>query len=169
MKWAFISTSSPMVTVAILEDGVVLASRTESAPMRASGAVMRLLEEMRTRVDLYVADVGPGSFTGVKVGVTIAKTLAFAEGVKVAGLTSFDLINPDGAAAVPSRKGKHLVRDSSGTDELASDDRRVELAVKGFPSAENAAKLYDRLEPVDPVELLPNYVLEPSISTPKKI
>ena len=169
MKWAFISTSSPMVTVAILEDNRVLASRTESAPMRASGAVMRLLEEMRTSVDLYVADVGPGSFTGVKVGVTIVKTLAFAEGVKVAGLTSFDLINPGGSAAVPSRKGKHLVRDSSGTDEVLSDDRRVELAVKGFPSAENAAKLFDTLEPVDPVVLLPNYVLEPSVSTPKKL
>jgi hypothetical protein len=169
MKWAFISTSSPMVTVAILEDGVVLASRTESAPMRASGAVMRLLDELGASVDLYVADVGPGSFTGVKVGVTIAKTLAFAEGVKVAGLSAFDLINPSGSAAVPSRKGKHLVRDSSGTDELPSDHRRVELAVKGFPSAENAALLHGRLQPMDPVELMPNYVLEPSISTPKKI
>ena len=167
MIWAFVSTSSSVVTVAILEDDAIIVASSEDAPMRASGTVLRLLGEMRRKVDLYVADVGPGSFTGVKVGVTIVKTLAYVEGVPVAGITSFDLINPGGAAAVSSRKGKVLVRDSAGTDELADDDPRATAAIKGTPSAENAAKMFSKLQPMDPMALVPNYVLEPNISTPK--
>ena len=167
MIWAFVSTSSPVVTVAILEDGRVIESRSEEAPMRASGAVLRLLEELRRPVDLYVADVGPGSFTGVKVGVTIVKTLAYVEGVNVAGISSFDLINPLGPAAVGSRKGKVLVRDVGETAEVDIDDPRAVAAIKGVPTAENAAKMFEELQPISPMELLPNYVLEPNISTPK--
>jgi tRNA A37 threonylcarbamoyladenosine modification protein TsaB len=153
--------------VAVLEDDTILEEQTRDAPRRASGAVLEMLSQVRRPVDLYVADLGPGSFTGVKVGVTIAKTLAYAEGVQVAGISSFDLIHPNGSAAVPSRKGKHLVRDERGVDELPNDDPRVIAADKSAPSATNAARLFGWLEIVDPMQLVPNYVLEPSISVPK--
>lgn len=39
-----------------------------------------------------VVDRGPGSFTGVRVGVTCAKTLAYALGIPVAGVLSLDLL-----------------------------------------------------------------------------
>ncbi|MDQ2985763.1 MAG: tRNA (adenosine(37)-N6)-threonylcarbamoyltransferase complex dimerization subunit type 1 TsaB [Armatimonadota bacterium] len=174
-----IGTSSPVTSVAVFDNDLVLAALSENAPMRASGATMRLLAAAlagagitKGDVEVWAADLGPGSFTGVKVGVTIAKTLAFALGTRVAGFSAFDLINRS-AAAVPSRKGMYLVRDQDGTDELPFDHPRVVAAKKyggdhaDFPAAENAALLFSEMELLTPEAMLPNYVLEPNISKPK--
>lgn len=167
MTWLLISTSSPVATVALFEDNRLLDDRQEHAPMRASGAVMRMIDALSSDPELYVADIGPGSFTGVRVGVTIAKTLAYVRSAKVAGISSFDLINPSGAAAVSSRKGMFLVRDEFGIDELPEDHPRAQAAFRGLPSARSAAGLYSQLQPMQPFELLPEYILEPNISKPK--
>lgn len=179
MIWVMIGTSSPVTSVAVFDSDRVLATLSESAPMRASGATMRLLVPAlatagvaKEDVEVWSADLGPGSFTGVKVGVTIAKTLAFALGTKVAGFSAFDLIDRF-SAAVPSRKGMYLVRDKDGVEELPFDHPRVIAARKyggedtDFPSAENAALLFSVMELLAPEALLPNYVLEPNISKPK--
>ena len=41
-------------------------------------------------IECLVCGIGPGSFTGVRVGVMYAKTLAFALGKPVIGISSFD-------------------------------------------------------------------------------
>jgi tRNA threonylcarbamoyl adenosine modification protein YeaZ len=168
--WVLISTSSQVVSVAIFENASVLRVLSEEAPRRASGTALRLLEEVlagigKGEVEVWAADLGPGSFTGVKVGVTLAKTLAYALGKKAAGFASFDLIDA-GAAAVRSRKGMYLVRDDEGVEELPEDHARVVAANRSLPSAANGR--FDSLVVVAPEELMPNYVLEPSISKPKK-
>ncbi|HUY36962.1 MAG TPA: tRNA (adenosine(37)-N6)-threonylcarbamoyltransferase complex dimerization subunit type 1 TsaB [Pirellulales bacterium] len=48
-------------------------------------------------VELLAVTVGPGSFTGLRVGVTTAKTFAYAVGAKVIGLNTLEVI----AAQVP--------------------------------------------------------------------
>lgn len=173
MTWVLISTSSAMVSVAVFADGTLLIEQSEEAPMRASGTALRILEVAlreskiaKEDVDLWAADLGPGSFTGVKVGVTLAKTLAFAFGKEAAGFASFDLIGA--AAAVPSRKGMFLVRDNEGIEELSEDHPRVVAANKSRPSAAKAVPLFYSIAAVPPEALLPNYILEPSISKPKK-
>jgi len=51
-------------------------------------------------LDLIAVGLGPGSYTGVRVGVSFAKTLAFAAGVPVVGVSSFDAM---AANAPPDR------------------------------------------------------------------
>ncbi len=176
------STSSPQASVALIApDGRVVASRREHAPMQASGACFRqlqsLFEETGLSLDdatLFAADLGPGSFTGVKVAVTIAKTLAFSKGKQLAGADSFDLIAADRTVVMPSKRGEFFVRRPGvapiRTPELPSDDYvgfgpGVEPEV--FPDAARFAPLLSELRPLAPELVVPNYLIEPSISVPK--
>src|SRR5947208_3510108 len=59
---------------------------------------------------LFLADIGPGSCTGTRVGVTMAKTLAFVAKAKCAGGTAFDLISVDRTVVLPSKKNEWFVR-----------------------------------------------------------
>lgn len=57
---------------------------------------------------VIAAGLGPGSYTGVRVGVAFAKTLAFAAGVPLLGVPSLDAM----AAAAPADRDVAAVRDA---------------------------------------------------------
>lgn len=177
-----ISTSSPWASVAAFaSDGRLLWEAQEHAPQRASGACLLMLRRMQAdlgvrleEIDVFAADVGPGSFTGVRVGVMLAKTLAWSNGRMVAGADAFDLIAPDRTVILPSKKGEFFVREPGAApyrDSLAPADAvgygtGVEDAVP--PSAARFGAILDRLAPVDPLSFAPAYLIEPSISIPKR-
>lgn len=177
------STSSPLASVAILApDGRVLAFRSRRAPQAASSACVALLDEClevcgRSLADatLFAADIGPGSFTGTRVGVVMAKTMAFDRGRPCAGAASFDLIEPGGAAYVPSKKGEWLLRlPNRPPVRAAAENLRnakgygLEGAEHVYPTADRFGELLPLLTPLRPHELMPFYFHEPSISQPKK-
>lgn len=184
-----ISTSSPWTSVALVdESGVVLAANREFAPVNASAAALKILDALIEQSGLtlssatgFVADVGPGSFTGVKVAVVLAKTLGFTQKVKVAGVSSFDLIDSMRTTAVPCKKGQIFLKEPgqeacilstlplegvagylpSGVEPTAGFEEQ-------FPDASNVARIIGTLKFVSPYELTPDYRVEPSISIPKK-
>jgi tRNA threonylcarbamoyladenosine biosynthesis protein TsaB len=66
-----------------------------------------------SRIDLVAAGVGPGTFTGVKVGVACAKAVAMGLGVPMVGMPTLDLLAagaPDSAdlvlATIDARRGQ---------------------------------------------------------------
>lgn len=62
---------------------------------RLAPAVLEVLKNNRLSsqdLDLIAVDVGPGSYTGLRVGVSFAKTLAYAEEIPVTTVTSCDAI-----------------------------------------------------------------------------
>ena len=77
------------------------------------------------QVSRILVGVGPGSFTGIRVGVNCAKTLAFARSIPVFGLRSTDLIaassrlNQKGlfTVALPAQMGRLFVADSIARPE----------------------------------------------------
>jgi tRNA threonylcarbamoyladenosine biosynthesis protein TsaB len=177
------STSSPLASVALIDpNGEVIAAGGEWVPRAASGACLKLLDTLLrenalalSQAELFLSDLGPGSFTGVKVGVTLAKTLAFAQGKQVGGLGSFDLIDATGTVVLPSKRGEWFVR-NPGHDPI----RQTELPPTPFsgygtgiedptyPRAKNFARQLSKIVPMIPEKLLPEYLIEPSISIPKK-
>lgn len=180
---AAFSTSSPWASVALLDgSGRVLASGSNEAAHHSGAACLSLLKEQLQslgaeigEIQLFVADTGPGSFTGVKVGVMLAKTLAFALGAKVAGVLSFDLYETDRPIAIPSRRGVWFFR------EPGVEPRQIEGVVPSgavgygsgiepptFPRAELTSRLVARLAATAPESLMPTYLAEPLISTPNK-
>lgn len=123
---------------------------------------------------LFAADIGPGSFTGVRVGVMLAKTFAWAQGKPVTGADAFDLIAPDRTVVLPSKKGEFFVRlpgeppyrDTEAPADSVGYGPEREPNVP--PHAAGFARLLGRLEPSDPLTFAPAYLIEPSISIPKK-
>lgn len=175
------STSSPWASVAaIAPTGEVLWECAEEAPRRASAACMTMVEELDrvlplSGASLFVADIGPGSFIGVRVGVTLAKTFAFAYDTLVAGASAFDLVSTESVVAVPSRKGEMFVRQQGKTPFRTSDPLVTPWLGYGpdqlsptFPLAARFADLLDLLVPTTPEQFVPEYLIQPSISMPKK-
>lgn len=101
------------------QGGGLAAHRFEAMARGQAEALVPLIDGMMDAagarygdLDLIAVTVGPGSFTGLRVGLAAARGLALAAGVPVLGLTSFAAV----AAAVPAESGASLA--------VAIDDRR---------------------------------------------
>jgi tRNA threonylcarbamoyladenosine biosynthesis protein TsaB len=107
MRVLVIETATSACSVALIADGVVIAS---DAAVVGRGHAERLLPMIaalpgRGHADAIWVDCGPGSFTGIRVGIAAARGLGFGWGVPVQGFSSLMLI---AAAwfATNERKGK---------------------------------------------------------------
>ena len=60
-------------------------------------------------IDIVAVGVGPGSYTGLRVGIMAAKTLAFATGAGLVGLDSLDVIAQN---APPNTKAASVIADA---------------------------------------------------------
>ena len=167
------SSSSPVASVALFLDGRLLASGEDEAGHKASGTLLFLLDKCLRDCDrslrdarLFVSDLGPGSFTGVKVCVTMAKTMAFAQRVLAGGVSAFDLVSAEKPVALPSRKGEFFLRFPGEAPTIVTS-LPSEAVVGQNPVSANALSLIDLVQPVRPELLVPLYVAEPSISKPR--
>ena len=85
MKILALETSAKAVSAAVVEHGKILCSGYQDTGLTHSRTLMPIVEHILKNTDLTMADmdaiavaVGPGSFTGIRIGVSAAKGLAFA-------------------------------------------------------------------------------------------
>jgi tRNA threonylcarbamoyl adenosine modification protein YeaZ len=92
-----IETSGRAGTIALVEGGAVVAERSLTASGRRHartlvpelGELLRNTGHTPTEVDVVAVSIGPGSFTGLRVGVVCAKTFAYATGCRIIGIDTF--------------------------------------------------------------------------------
>lgn len=113
-------------SVALAADGRVLARRDEPGTRRHAEAIDHLLRGVladagvdASAVTAVVAGMGPGPFTGLRVGIAAARVFAFARGIPCHPIVSHDAI----------------VRGASGPVLVATDARRREVAWSRFDAA----------------------------------
>jgi tRNA threonylcarbamoyl adenosine modification protein YeaZ len=145
-----LDTSTPATSVALADAGRVVAHRTEVAPHRHAELLSPLIVQVLRAADLPVSaievvavGVGPGPFTGLRVGVTTALSLADALGVQARGVCSLDAV----AFAVdrPWRQGFAVVTDARRKEVYWArydDGRRVD-----GPSVDRPSAVAERLGP----------------------
>ena len=88
-------TTAKAGSVALLEDGKLLAESYQNTGLTHSQTLMVMAEDMLKAAGKTIADVtavavaeGPGSFTGVRIGVAAAKGLAWGGGLPVYGVST---------------------------------------------------------------------------------
>jgi tRNA threonylcarbamoyladenosine biosynthesis protein TsaB len=116
-----IETSGPRGSIALCRDGVCLAeAELENAPRRHAqtlvSQIQATLERLRVRVadlEAVAVSVGPGSFTGLRVGVVCAKTLAYATGCRLAAVDTLEAIAANSPAGVDA---VHVIADAQRGD-----------------------------------------------------
>jgi tRNA threonylcarbamoyladenosine biosynthesis protein TsaB len=127
MRILAIETVETTGSVALLEDDVLVAERPLDATVRSAQSlapgIADLLKEFHLRagdVDLVAVASGPGSFTGLRIGVTTAKVFAYATSCQVIGVGTMIAIGSRVPAEVPhfsvvldAQRGELFVADFS--------------------------------------------------------
>ncbi len=99
MKILAFDTSADTLTAGLYENEIVLAEENSSGFARHSDSLMPILEKLfrsarlaLKQIDLIAVGLGPGSFTGLRVGITAAKILGFTAKKKIVGIPSFEIL-----------------------------------------------------------------------------
>lgn len=97
MRYLYIDTSSSFLYTAILEDNKVLAKIEhelgQDLSKEALPKIVSMFQETKlqpTDIDKIIIVNGPGSFTGIRIGVTIAKTYAWTLNIPIIPILSLE-------------------------------------------------------------------------------
>lgn len=106
----FIDTSNQDVSIALLKDGKVINKITKSIPNEHSKYAVSYIDEVLKKSEITPKEVqsimvvnGPGSFTGVRIGLTIAKVYALLNNIKVTLISSLKCL------AIGNNKNKYIL------------------------------------------------------------
>jgi tRNA threonylcarbamoyladenosine biosynthesis protein TsaB len=104
-----LNTAFSTMEAALVQDGEILADRREAMPRGQERRLPGLVAELCAEAGVTLAQLtrigvvaGPGSFTGLRIGVAYARGLALVTGAKAVGITSLEAAIPPVSKAPPS-------------------------------------------------------------------
>ena len=90
-----LESSAKSASAALMEDGVLLAQYSQCTGLTHSRTLLPMVEDMLKNTEMKLEDVdliavahGPGSFTGIRIGVSTVKGLAWAAGKSCVGVST---------------------------------------------------------------------------------
>ncbi|UXV35836.1 tRNA (adenosine(37)-N6)-threonylcarbamoyltransferase complex dimerization subunit type 1 TsaB [Staphylococcus sp. IVB6181] len=112
MNYLLLDTSNKPMSLAIMQDETVLVEHTTNIKRNHSVQLMPAIQTIiseagmtKQDIDAIVAAKGPGSYTSLRIGVTIAKTLAYALNTQLYGVSSLAAL----AATIPNIHANQLI------------------------------------------------------------
>ena len=88
-----IDTSTAQTSVALIQDGEVLFNKSHNDPLAHGEALPKLVAQalaVNKQIDLIAVGMGPGPFTGLRVGIAFAQSYALATQIDWVGVCSLD-------------------------------------------------------------------------------
>ncbi len=162
MKILAFDTAMNACSVAITDGAVVLGHVHEKRRRGHAETLMPLIESLMREadiryemLDLIAVSIGPGTFTGLRIGLAAARGMALAARKPVVGITTLEAL----AAAVPCEiVGNQPVI-------VASDARRGELYLQVFERLATPALIFPKTDPmaIRPEEALPIIGSDPAV------
>lgn len=123
-------TAASACSVAAWEDGNTLAWRQQSMARGQAEALLPMVravlieaEVKAVEFDIVAATVGPGAFTGIRIGLSAARGIALSAGLPCVGVTNLEAI------AAGALKGEHR---SAAALVVAIDTKRGDIYAQGF-------------------------------------
>ena len=114
MKYLFIDSATTNLVVAIINEGKIAYIYDNNDGHDTSSKMMPVLSEAFENAGLKPQDIdkifvvtGPGSFTGIRVGLTVAKTMAYALNIPIVPISSLEVMAScsGGTALINARRG----------------------------------------------------------------
>lgn len=133
-----IETSSEICSVAVSRDGEIDFHMESEEPMQHASLLGQYVEKALDDLarkglspDAVAVSIGPGSYTGLRIGMSLAKGLCFAKGIPLIGINTLEIL---------AVKAMFMLRESEGDEILAGliDARRKEVYVGAYDLALNA-------------------------------
>ncbi len=112
MKIAAIDTSTPRGSIALYDGGALVAEAAHEVHNAHGESLLPLVDSVFARtgwrpgaVARWGVGIGPGSFTGARIGVATVKGIVLATGAEVVGVTSMDALLATAPADRPEARG----------------------------------------------------------------
>ena len=172
-----IDTTGKVCSTAVSKDGKLLSEEYRDVGLTHSASLMPMIETVLGSAGVDISDIdriavsnGPGSFTGVRIGVCAAKALAHARGIPICGISTLEAMSHniahfDGTVvpmidarrgevyAAAFRDGKRIMPDTAGPIEQILDKIEDKIICLG----DGATALHDRI-----IKLRPDALFAPA-------
>lgn len=167
----FIDTSLSDVTLAILKDNKILSQVHNNIPGEHSIYVTKYIEDILKEnnlspktVDEIIVVNGPGSFTGIRIGITIAKIFAYINKIRIVSISSL-------LARAIGNKDKYILSKIDAKHNnyyIGLYDTDYNKIIEEFT---NEAKIEDIINKYNPlvIDEKNNYYLEEIVKYTKKL
>ena len=171
MRVLSIDTSTMMSSISIMEDDKIIGDCSINQEQTHSEKLMvlvdRLLNDLKLNlkdIDLFAVAKGPGSFTGLRIGMTSIKAIAQALDKKIIGVSTleamaFSILNAKNILAIIDARGKRYF---AGLFKMI--DGKLELVFEDLINEDNIIEVIDELDDItivgDAIAKLPQEIKE---------
>ena len=134
-----LDTAMSACSVALVADGHALAVRSQAMERGHAEALMPMIENVMSEgkrayadLDLVAATLGPGAFTGIRIGLAAARGIALAANKPCVGVTTLEVL---AVCALDARKPAGAPEPGNCAVLAVVESRRADLFVQAFDAS----------------------------------